>query len=542
MIDRPVPRTLVWRLLLLAAAACACSPANGLPPPSAEPVARTVLQYGHASPISAAGWTPDGRFLVTGSTDGQLLVWDLAGHIVDQATLGLPEERTVVERIEVAQDGRSVAVDELFFEDMWDNGVASELHRRSYTYRFGDAAATMTGQTDLEPAWKPGTAFLAGTRAMKTALFARTNWPKSRLGWTLVRVGDVLAMRSAEATIKLTGALGAASDEGDRRLENKALDFERRWAAIEAQIDPAKPAAPPSPAPIDRSSAPVFSPDGALLAWLERDGATASVHWLDLKGGAPMPVVKLPAGPPPVAIGWSGPTTAIVTRGAGAPVAVEARLAKVVATTVGAKLDDATAVPACASAAQAKPPICLNHAGQVEIADPVTGSAICTAAIDEGDPIPAQRALISADRRTIALQSASGYTALFRVPSVAGAARRCPGVSAFRALPGRVGFHPTAPLFWAEGRGGSLTFTPIDKADGTAGRRLVHALSPAGRSLLRARCDRALRHRPRPRFRRGPLASVGCAIPVVPGADVHARLFRAAAARAVGRLHDRERL
>ncbi|MFN9376884.1 MAG: WD40 repeat domain-containing protein, partial [Novosphingobium sp.] len=46
----------------------------------AQPVAaqdlqpRIVVQTGHAAPISAAAWTPDGKFLVTGSSDGQILV------------------------------------------------------------------------------------------------------------------------------------------------------------------------------------------------------------------------------------------------------------------------------------------------------------------------------------------------------------------------------------------------------------------------------------------------------------------------------------
>ena len=431
---------------------------------SPQPVARVMLQYGHASPISAADWTPDGRYLVTGSTDGQLLVWDLAGHIVGQAALGSSDERTVVERIKVAPDGRTVAVDELYFEDMWDNGVASELHRRSYLYRFGDAAATTTGQVDLAPTWKADTRFLAGTRAMKTALFTRADWPRSRLGWTLARVDGALAMRWGPTTVKLTGALGAASDEGDRRLENKALDFERRWAAIQAQIDDPGTAASPGPAPIDRSSAPAFSPDGAMLAWVERDGPAASVHWLDLKGGAALPVVRLPAGPPPSAIDWSGPTTVIVARGAGASVAVDARQAKIVTAPLATRIDNQNAIAACATG-QATLPFCLNKAGMVEVANAVTGRPICTAALDEGDPIPAKFAVVSADRRTIALQSASGYTTFFGIPSSpAGARAKCPEGAAFRALPGRIGFHPTAMLFWTEGRGGSLTFTPIDKA------------------------------------------------------------------------------
>ncbi|MEO5938836.1 MAG: caspase family protein [Sphingomonas sp.] len=424
------------------------------------PIARIILQYGHASPISAADWTPDGRFLVTGSTDGQLLVWDLAGHIVGQATLGSPDDRAVVERIKVAADGQSVAIDELYFEDMWDNGVASEIHRRSYLYRFGDAAATGTVRTDLQPGWKDGTPFLSGTRDMKNALFARTDWPRSRLGWTLARVDGVLAMRSPDATVKLSGALGAGSDEGDRRLENRALAFEQRWAVVQAQIDnPGKAPPPPPPKPIDRSSAPVFSPDGATLAWIERDDASASVHLLDLAGGAARPQVRLPGGAAPMALAWGGPTTLTVTRDGGAPVAIDAKKSSVM-TAAGMTQVASTTVAACSTA---RPPMCLNDKGAVEVTDPGSGNLICTAIVDEGDPIPAALAVMSADRSTIALQTASGYTALFDVRSPTSAGGKCKERAAFRGTPGRIGFHPTAPLFWTEARGGALVFTPIDR-------------------------------------------------------------------------------
>ena len=447
------------------------SSATGDPAPSARPVARIILQYGHASPISAADWTPDGRFLVTGSTDGQLLIWDLAGHIVGQATLGSPDQRTVVERIAVAPDGRTVAVDELYFEDMWDNGVASELHRRSYAYRFGDTAATQTGQTDLEPAWKADASFLAGSRAMKAALFARTEWPRSRLGWSLTRIDGVLTMRSPTGTtVKLTGTLGAYSDEGDRRLENGALEFERRWAAIQAGLGaPAKPTVAPAP-PTERSGKPAFSPDGALLAWTVTDGGTAEIHVLDLAGGTMQRPVSLPAGPAPSAIVWVDPKTIVVMRGPGGAIAVDARSGRTVATPAPGA-DDPTAIASCGGAT--RPPLCLNKSGRVEATDAVTGAPICIAVIDEGDPMPAANAMASADRRTIALQTASGYTALFRIPSIAGSAARCPELAAFRALPGRVGFLPTSPLFWVEGRGGSISFTTIAKAGGAADAALA---------------------------------------------------------------------
>ena len=98
---------------------------------------RIIVQSGHSAPISAAAWMPDGKFVLTGSTDGQLLVWDLAGRVVSRTQLGTRGYRTIVERIVANPDGRGAMVDEIQFRDMYDNGVASEVHRRHYAVVFG---------------------------------------------------------------------------------------------------------------------------------------------------------------------------------------------------------------------------------------------------------------------------------------------------------------------------------------------------------------------------------------------------------------------
>ncbi|CAN5347006.1 hypothetical protein BH11PSE2_BH11PSE2_10480 [soil metagenome] len=53
--------------------------------PSIEP--RVILQNGHAGRVTAAGWTADSQYVMTGSWDRELLLWDLKGRIVDQAAL-----------------------------------------------------------------------------------------------------------------------------------------------------------------------------------------------------------------------------------------------------------------------------------------------------------------------------------------------------------------------------------------------------------------------------------------------------------------------
>jgi hypothetical protein len=423
--------------------------------------ARVIIQTGHASPISAAAWTPDGRFLVTGSTDAELRVWDLGGRIVGRATLGSPNDRSVVEKITVAPDGRTVTVSELYFKDMWDNGVASELRRRSYTYRFGDAAAVAGDDEVIEPNWKAGTAFLTGSLAMKTALFNRTDFPRSALGWTLKRASSVLAMvppTPAMAAISLTGALGAASDEGDRRLERVARDFEVRGPAefVGARTTP------PDVSDVgQRTGPPLLSPDGNLLAWLETSRTSAIVHLMDLQGGAARAPVRLAGIVGADSIAWANTTTLVMRRSAAPPITIDAVGSRVMPNVNPDSVTDPTAIPACPAVNATPVALCRTAKGRVEVRDLSNGQLRCVAVIDQGDPTPAAYASVSADRTKVVLQAESGYTSVFNV-AVARTTSRCPEVTAWRALPGRVGFHPTRPLLWTEGRGGAVTFLGFD--------------------------------------------------------------------------------
>ncbi len=429
--------------------------------PPKRVIARIIIQNGHASPISAAAWTPDGRFLLTGSTDAELLVWDLASHIVARANLGSSSDRTVVERIGIAPDGRSVAIDEIWFKDMWDNGVGSELHRRSYTYRFGDSAAVPRDDVLVEPKWKPGTAFLAGSLAMKAALFNRTDLPKSSLGWSLKRAGGVLTMlppTPGAAAIRLTGALGAAPDEGDRRLEAVARLYELRGP-------PEFIGARPTPTPLfdfgRRTGPPRLSPDGNLLAWLETSKEQVIVHVMDMQGGAIRPSVKFTSTKAVTAIGWTGATTLVALRTDAPAIGIDAGGSHVEAIAPTQPVNDLTTIPLCPASETPSITLCLTAKGQVEVRSPANAGLRCVAVIDETQDVPAAYASASVDRTKIALQAESGYTELFDV-SAANNGRKCPSIAAWRAVPGRVGFHPTKPLFWIEGRSGTLAYYPLD--------------------------------------------------------------------------------
>ncbi len=71
-------------------AAGLATPAAAAPAGGALTVPKAVVQVGHPSSITAAAWTPDGRFVLTGAGDAHILVWDMAGRIVDRHRLELP--------------------------------------------------------------------------------------------------------------------------------------------------------------------------------------------------------------------------------------------------------------------------------------------------------------------------------------------------------------------------------------------------------------------------------------------------------------------
>ena len=93
-----------------------------------------VLQSGHAMAVTAAAWTPDSRFVVTGARDRQLLLWDTRGVVVGRTQLPVGfAQSTVVDNVIADPDGRgAVAIAEVAGDD-WAKIVA-------YHWRFGQAA------------------------------------------------------------------------------------------------------------------------------------------------------------------------------------------------------------------------------------------------------------------------------------------------------------------------------------------------------------------------------------------------------------------
>ena len=467
---------------------------------------RIILQLGHAAPISAAAFTPDGRFLITGSSDRQLLVWDLAGRVVNRAPLpgGDHRGRAVVRRIKLSPDGRGAAIEQLLFRDVWDNGSeSSEVWLQSYAYRMGEAAATVTEETQQPPPWRDGVSFYAGSTAVKAGLIGRQDWPRSALGWTLAARGGRLALiplDPAAAAVPLAGARGPDLDADDQLAEATA----RAWDAATRAMSAGRPskkddegafgAASPGGPPTARLAAPgpgplTISPDGRLAAWLDRPGPqarSAVVRLLDLDRGAFPDPVALAATAADDRLEWTGGRSLAVISASGAAPARLVDLARSTVRTMDSGACPPTAIgdrgaltwksggSACPAAAgfptgadrTRRARLSASRRG-VDVSDLATGAPLCVAGLEM--EAATATAVLSPDSRVLALQSPTGLTQLFSMdaafkgPAATGPrAGPCRGIGQPFAAPlGGIGFHPTRPVFWSQGRSHTVIFYPM---------------------------------------------------------------------------------
>lgn len=425
------------RLIFLAALASATlsGTVSAQAPLASQSRPRIIVQNGHAAAISAAAWTADGKFLLTGSSDGQILLWDLAGRIVSRIALDPGGDRTVVERIVPSADGRGAQIDEIWFRDMWDNGVGSEVWRRRYALSLGDAQVTQdeAAREQIASPWPEGLSFLQGSLALKSQLINKRNWPKSALGWGLAPVKGQLAMippQTGARPVILNGALGFDPDQGDAALEARARRFDlgdRRMqanAAINEENlrncgqDDRVPCAKRKPflglfddaadqqardiAPRGR---PLLSPDGMRLAWIDRSapaGGGSTLWVLEIERGRSQPMA-LNGRPTDAQIGWTDATTLSIRADS---ISVEIDVTEM---RTGPARQGKCYLPSSGQILPAETSLCPDgqsvidarqtyrtslRNGFVDVTDTASGRFICTAYLEETEIVPAAFALV----------------------------------------------------------------------------------------------------------------------------------------------------
>ena len=73
---------------------------------SGDPVARLT----HTNDLERLDWSPDGRWLATGSGDGMPRLWDLSSTHIPSSSLALQGNNSVVRAVDFSSDNRWVAV------------------------------------------------------------------------------------------------------------------------------------------------------------------------------------------------------------------------------------------------------------------------------------------------------------------------------------------------------------------------------------------------------------------------------------------------
>ena len=249
---------------------------------AADPVRpRIILQTGHTSRITGAVWTPDSRFIVTGGFDRQLILWDLAGHIVDRATLSsLGSGELEISEIKMAANGTGVSANALFAND---EGGHSAL---TCNWTFGQAVTSecafrARGPTDARE--RPRRLTAAGEAPAQI----RQAWSASPDGRWILEVTKpgapartpsdlflkVRPLQGPGPTTALIGSsvlsdaalayLAGAVTEGQARATGAREDIDAAQAVVAGILEPRRTAADA------KLGALSPSPDGRLLARLE---------------------------------------------------------------------------------------------------------------------------------------------------------------------------------------------------------------------------------------------------------------------------------
>lgn len=154
---------------------------------------RPMVNMGHKESIFACAFSPDGRYLATGSADETIKIWDVqTARLIDTfAGLG-----TVIGNISFSHDGRLLAAGAGLTLNVWDFHTRAKMHSLRHEYQgmgpvsFGPDDTLVAGGGSSFTIWNARTGKLLRTfNSVTTAGYGLTSISMSRDGKTIVSTG-----------------------------------------------------------------------------------------------------------------------------------------------------------------------------------------------------------------------------------------------------------------------------------------------------------------------------------------------------------------